>query len=424
MQRGNGDTVAIADRHRTQARPLLARPDREALGGQFDIGPLVHAEIDHRAAHAFGAKLVRQPRGHGVRRMDQRLDHVEIGPHRVAVLDREAADLDRARIPPAAEIAHHAGIDRGRDRQRLEGRTEFVDLVGHAVEHQFLAARIDLIGIEFGQGSQRQHFAGVDIEHDARTALRLHQFHPAAQLVLERALDAGIDRQGDRGAARRRIGQMRVEHLLHPHAARSIRRDIAEHMRRHRTLRIVTVVLHRHLECEFADVLHPVGILGHHPPADIALLARCQLRGDRGLIEIRENILQLARDHRRITDQRRTVFTQRSGIEPQRIGGEGARQRHAVAIGYLAARRQQRFFERSAARAIVRRPEIADAHQRKQRHEDEAERDPQQAPVCQRERFLPDGNQLHAARGHGHAHRTISASARGDCRAEAGKGVH
>src|SRR3546814_4908956 len=50
--------------------------------------------------------------------------------------------------------------------------------------------------------------------------------------------------------------QLRVEHLLHPDPAMSIRRDIAKHMRAHRALRIMTVVFARHFQRQFAQCLN------------------------------------------------------------------------------------------------------------------------------------------------------------------------
>ena len=289
----------------------------------------------------------------------------------MAVLDREAPGDDRGGIVMLAEIAHHAGIDRGGNGQRLEGGAEFIDLVGHPVEHQRLTFAVDPVGVEFRQRGERQHLARIDIEHDPGRPDRIGRQHPAAQFILERALHPRIERQRHRGAARRRVGQLLVEDRLHPDAAMIVGRDIAEDVRRHPPLRIMAIVFLRHLERQFADRLHLVGIFGQHAAAQIAGPARSQPLGQRGLIEVGEDRRQLGRHLARPLDQRVAAVTERLGIEPQGIGREGAGQRHAVAVGNLAARGQQRIFERGGARGMIGEAEPENPQQRGERHQRE-----------------------------------------------------
>ena len=140
----------------------------------------------------------------------------------------------------------------------------------------------------------------------------------------------------------------------------------------------MAVVLHRHFERQLADFLHAIGFFGQDAAADIALFARGQLRGDGLFVEIGKDRLEFGGDGFGIAHQRpaRALLPQRLGIEPQRISGKSARERHAVAVGDLPARREQGLFERSTAHAVIRHAEIADPHQRHQRHEGKAQRDP------------------------------------------------
>ena len=266
----------------------------------------------------------------------------------MAVLDAESPDLDRFRIPTLAEIAHDTGVDRSRDRQRLEGRTQFVNLVRHPVEHVFLALLVDPVGVEFGQGCERKDFAGVDVEDDTGSAHCADRQHATAKFVFEGTLHAHVDRERYAVAAQRRVVQLLVQHLFHADTAVSVGGNIAEHVCAHRTLRIMAIGFARHFKREFADFLHPVRFFGKHAAADIARAARCEARGEFSLVERREDGNEFACDLLRRFYQRRAFIAQSLGIVPQRIGGKGAGQRLAVAVGNFAARRQQRVFERRA----------------------------------------------------------------------------
>ena len=87
----------------------------------------------------------------------------------MAVADAEAADLDRTvSLIAARQVGHRARINRGGDGQRLEGRAEFVNAIRGAVEDIGRPGSARGVGIEFGQARHRHHFAGIDIQHDAR----------------------------------------------------------------------------------------------------------------------------------------------------------------------------------------------------------------------------------------------------------------
>ena len=213
----------------------------------------------------------------------------------MAVLDGEPADRERPRRIAAAEVGDRPRLDPRGHRQRLEGRTELVDLVGHAVEHVARAGAIDVVGVERRQRGERKHLAGVDIEHDPRRAERVRRAHAPRQFVLERALHAHVDRQGDRLRAGRGIAQPVVEHRLHAHAAMAVGTDIAQHVRAHRALRIMAVGFLRQFEREFADRVHAVGFFGQHAAAQVARLALGEARGEFGFIDVGEDRRQVAR---------------------------------------------------------------------------------------------------------------------------------
>ena len=70
VQRGNRDTVAIADRHRPQARPVPLVPDGKTARGQFDIGPLMHAQLGHVALQRLAPQFVGDLGGYDIGGMD------------------------------------------------------------------------------------------------------------------------------------------------------------------------------------------------------------------------------------------------------------------------------------------------------------------------------------------------------------------
>ena len=424
MKGGHSDAMPISHGHRPQTWPFLTGPDRKALCRQFDIGPFVHAQIHHVTTHPLWTELVDDAGRYGIGRMDQRFHDIQGRAHVVAVLDAEASRFDRGCIPPSAKVTDHASVDRRGDRQRLECRSEFVDLVCNAVEHQLFAPRVDLVGIEFGQRCECQHLAGIHIQNDAGPALRLYELHPATQFIFECALNTGIDRQGDGRAARSWIGQMFVEDLFHPHATVTVGGNIAEDVSRHRSLRVMAIGFRRHFERQLTDFLNPVRLFGQHATANVALLAGCKLRGDGLFVKIRENRFEFRSNDRRFAHQRRTALAQRFGIEPQSVSRKCTRQRNTVAIRNLAPGRKERFFKRCPPEAFVRHAEISDADQRQHRDEGKPQNHPQHPPTSECERLLANGDKLDPAGGHRHADCTMPAFSRGNGGAKAGKSVH
>src|SRR3546814_2209442 len=65
-----------------------------------------------------------------VRTVDQRLGNIEPAVHHVRIADVEAGDGERlGRVLAFGHAGDDAIVDRSADRQRLEGRTEFVEVV-------------------------------------------------------------------------------------------------------------------------------------------------------------------------------------------------------------------------------------------------------------------------------------------------------
>ncbi len=81
----------------------------------------MHAQIHHGAAQALWPQFISHARGHSVGRIDKRFGNVERFTLGLQILDCEAPDFERLGIPALAEIAHHAGIDRCSNAERLEG---------------------------------------------------------------------------------------------------------------------------------------------------------------------------------------------------------------------------------------------------------------------------------------------------------------
>ena len=138
-------------------------------------------------------------------------------------MDRELAVMQRsARIPHRVEIGL-AGIERHRQRERLEGRSHFVDAGGQAVDAIGVVRFLRVVGIEIRHRNHRDDFAGPDIGDEAGRRLGLELLLGLEQFVAQRVLDAQIDRQFHRllqavgGKARAvQIGQtIAVEPFLH-----------------------------------------------------------------------------------------------------------------------------------------------------------------------------------------------------------------
>ena len=157
----------------------------------------------------------------------------------MGVVNGEFAVMQRtAGIVQGVEIGL-AGIQRHRQRQRLEGRAHLVDAGGQAVDAVGIVRLLRIVRIEVGQRHHRDDLAGPDVGDEAGGRLGLVFFLGLEQFVAQRVLDAQVDRQlhrplqpigGEAGAVQ--VGQtVIVEPFLHPGDALVVDIDQADQMR-------------------------------------------------------------------------------------------------------------------------------------------------------------------------------------------------
>jgi hypothetical protein len=150
-----------------------------------------------------------------------------------------------------------------------------------------------VVGIERGQRCS-DHLARIDIEDDAGRALGLAFQHAPAEFVFQRpCARASID-SATGSCALRRIGQARFQHLLHADLALARQIDEAQHVRRQRALRIVTLVLAREFQRGFAQREDVVGLFGQDALAQVAWLVRFQAADEIVIIRIGKDLDQRA----------------------------------------------------------------------------------------------------------------------------------
>src|SRR5690606_41334200 len=79
--------------------------------------------------------------------------------------------------------------------------------------------------------------------------------------------------------------------------------DVSENVGGERSLRVVAVGLARQLKSELPDRIDLVGVGREHATAEVAGPPRGELTGDRILVEVGEDALELGRDLRRPAHQ-------------------------------------------------------------------------------------------------------------------------
>jgi len=268
---------------------------------------------------------------------------------------------------------HDARVHRHRDGERLEGRSQLVHPKRRAVEARFGGSLAGDIGIETGQRSHRQHFAGVNVHHHARRADRRKLGHRGIELMLERLLDLARDRQSERLPARCRVGQSLVERPLDSGGAMAVDVGEAQHMRGQAGLRIEAVG--GPLQCH-ARLAQRIDRLDQLRRSAAAQVEKGFARADHGeiarLVLFGHQLRQVARQFQLVADDLRWVERDAPHVDR-------ACQRLAVTIDDIAARRDQRADHPAPARMIAERgqPQQA-AHDQRDDHaiDDQAEHQP------------------------------------------------
>ena len=196
--------------------------------------------------------------------------------------------------PPVASkesvIFAAAGIERHRGGEALEGRAHLEDADGRAVHLVLVERLVAIVGIVVRHRAHADHFAGIDVEHDADR--RRWRDSGSAPAPTRRAPRAG---RGDRARASpapaplpvgeasivQVVQERLIDVLLHPGDALVVDIDGAEHMRGGRAARIEAPVLDAKADAGNAELV------------DRLLLARRDLALDVGELRIaREDLPQ------------------------------------------------------------------------------------------------------------------------------------
>ena len=345
MAKGNRDGVELA--------PALRHDRRRALR-QFGAQPVHLAELLQERLVRLDALRQRDPRGADVGGEGEHFRQRDRAAERMGVVNRELAEMQRAtRIIERVERGL-AGIQRHRQRQRLEGRTHFEHAGGQAVDTVGVVRLLRIVRIEIRQRHQRHDLAGPDVGDEAGGGLGLVLFLRLQELIAQRVLDAQIDRQfhrplqpvgGKAGAVQ--IGQtVIVQPLLHAGDALVVDVDQADQMRDRRAGGIDALVLAQEPDAGNAEAVDVLLLLRR----DFALqpdkaLARRQPLAHFAGVEIRQrrgqklDRLVLVDDAARLAEQARRLD----------VGG----QHLAVAVDDIGPCGRDRILRRGAARAVA-----------------------------------------------------------------------
>ena len=121
-------------------------------------------------------------------------------PILIALADRQASHPGRDRVV----------LERQREGEDLEHRTQLVDVLRHDVAGGVAAAEIARVGIEIGQRHQRQRFAGIARPSRSRRRRAPELGHARRRFMLQDVLHAHVERGLDRAPAAQLADRGRV----------------------------------------------------------------------------------------------------------------------------------------------------------------------------------------------------------------------
>ena len=262
-------------------------------------------------------------------------------------------------VQRAAGIVHRierglAGIQRHRQRQRLEGRAHLVDAGRQPVDAVGIVGLARIVRIEVRQRHHRHDFAGPDVGDEAGGRLGLVLFLGLEKFVAQRVLDAQVDRQFHRAlqpvggkAGAMQVGKaVAVEPFLHPGDALVVDIDQADQMRDFGAGGIDPLVLAQEADAGNAEAVNFLLLLRRDfaLQPDEALLRRQPVAHFAG-VEIRQRRGQkldrfvLVDDPARLAEQARRLD----------VGGEHL----AVAVDDIRPRGRDGVLRRGPARAVA-----------------------------------------------------------------------
>ena len=279
---------------------------------------------------------------------------VDEAAERMVVMNLEAAVMQRAACIPHRVERRLAGVERHRQRERLEGRAHFIDAGGQAIDAIRIVGLFGIVRIEIRQRHHGDDLAGPDVGDETRCGFRLVVLLGFHQLVAQRMLDAQIDRELDRplqpigGEARAmQVGEaVGIEPLLDTGDALVVDVHEADQMRNIDAVGIDPLVLAQEADAGNAETM------------DVLLLFRRDfaLQPDEALLR-RQAVAHFARIE---IGQRRSqqfyglvLVDDPAGLAEQRRRLDVGRQDLAVAIHNVRTRRGDSVLRGGAARSVV-----------------------------------------------------------------------
>ncbi|MGY3456969.1 hypothetical protein ACVWW5_002419 [Bradyrhizobium sp. LM3.4] len=268
-------------------------------------------------------------------------------------MDGELAVVQVSPCIPHRVQVDLAGIERHRQRERLEGRAHLVDAGGQAIDAVGVVRFLRIVGIEVRKGDHRHDLAGLDVGDDAGGGLGVVLLLGLQEFVAQGVLDAQIDRELDRllqpvggKTCAVEIGQpLIVEPLLHAGDALVVDVDETDEVGDLVAGRIDALVLAQEADAGNAELVDVLLLLRR----DLTLepdeaLARRQALANLDLVEVGHgggqelDRLILVDDAARLPEQARRF--------------DVGREDRAVAIDDVGPRGRDHLLRRGAARAV------------------------------------------------------------------------
>ena len=201
----------------------------------------------------------------------------------MGLLDHAVGDLDRRGQVEARVGGDQALLERGPDRERLEGRAGLVGEGGRAVGERLGAGGLQVARVEPGRVRHRQHVAGLGVHHDRGRALGGVALGDVGDRLLGLVLDRGVDRQLHVVADGRRLQHVEADRvaagvvddlllavlaaeglvlgLLEPGQALVLGADGADHLRRQLALRVEALAVGERVDPVDLELLDLVGLV-------------------------------------------------------------------------------------------------------------------------------------------------------------------
>src|SRR5207237_2227527 len=314
---------AEADRPESDRVPLCERTDDTAgLRREVDTGGEAESECMQVCVQIGGAELARHEYGAGILRPREDLrDGRRAIDLALRIAEGAPADDRIAHVLIARGRSDDALVDRGRDRDRLQGRSGLVGPRDPAVAEGLGARAAHPRGVICRRRRHREPRAIFRIEDDDRAARRFLAFDDRRELTFRSVLHRQIDGQPEvvtvlrrhrrakpegeltvrriagHGEPTRYAGKRIVVAAFDAVLTKAVVVDEAEDLGAHGTIRVEALRLHLEAESTQTERGDPGrGLLGETPPYEEPLRATVE-RGAKDLDLLAEYRRERRRDH-------------------------------------------------------------------------------------------------------------------------------